>query len=440
MEYMNEPVDRGLTSRIRQVFDNFEDPTADAGWQELRKKFPQRNNHRPLILWLSSMAAVLLLFMGLWFSNLNEESTAFKPLKVKDTVNRSMNGYFEKNSANTDPLDMEIAVPKIGRKANADPKTPDNLSKQTYATRSPNEQPVNSVAFDDSLTVISGIGPQVHPQKSVTENMPEEIGKANAAAVVLSDRHPSDPLIIQPANKPEFSIQNTVKVPDTEKKDQPSGSKTPKISYSLFAGSFINYSEGSESNLNFGAGFLSDLRLSKNFKLSTGLSLSANSLTYQGGMDLPESAASSFNSSHDYSLAGSLTTITSYNARLLALEVPLNIKYQFVPESDRYYISAGLSSGTYLNESYNYQYRNFNNASGSYINQTQEQKVKEQFNAFDLGRTLNLSFGLSSALGKTQTLSLEPFLKYPLGGLGSEKLRFGSTGVNLKLRFNALKK
>ena len=147
-----------------------------------------------------------------------------------------------------------------------------------------------------------------------------------------------------------------------------------------------------------------------------------------------------FNSARDLSSAGILTTITSYSADLLAIDIPVNLKYQFVPESDKFYVSAGLSSGTYLNETYAFQYKNFNPTSGAFSAQAKEQEIKKQLNDFDLARTLNLSFGLSTGFGKTQTISIEPFLKYPLGGLGSENLKFGSTGINLKLHFKPAKK
>ena len=59
---------------------------------------------------------------------------------------------------------------------------------------------------------------------------------------------------------------------------------------------------------------------------------------------------------------------------------------------------------------------------------------------FDLMRTLNVSFGFNTRLSKKQSLTIEPFLKYPLGGLGSENIRFGASGINVKLNFNTAKK
>jgi hypothetical protein len=43
-------------------------------------------------------------------------------------------------------------------------------------------------------------------------------------------------------------------------------------------------------------------------------------------------------------------------------------------------------------------------------------------------------------LGKSNRLIIEPFLKYPLAGLGAQQIHFGAGGLNLKINFKASKK
>src|SRR4051812_3687094 len=72
---MDEQLDNDLSNRIREVFDNFEDPSypsADEGWLLLRNKFPETEKKRPVAwLWWASAAAAVLLFVGigLWMIN-----------------------------------------------------------------------------------------------------------------------------------------------------------------------------------------------------------------------------------------------------------------------------------------------------------------------------------------------------------------------------------
>lgn len=430
---MNNPVNDKLTSRIREVFNDFEDPTADAGWQELRKKYPE-HNRRPLILWLSSAAALLLLATGLWFVNRSEQTIAIKPAKEEKTFTGiEKPKSISEETAGKENLKQEINVdPSQEKKVYGN-----NIEKREHelSTNIQTDQAGNSA----NLIIPQDLNPQEQfPDEVLAVELPEDIQMSKSVSLVIKDQ---DDFRVRPINpkKPAYIGVFNPKPTETDAKEEKTEVKNQKLAFSVFAGSYFNYSEGSENQLNFGAGFISDIRLSRNLKLSTGLSIAANSLDYNTGQDLPQSASSSFDSAVKLS-SGNLTTITSYHAKLLTLDIPVNIKYQFIPESDKFYISTGLSSGTYLNESYAYEYRNFNTSTGSYIAQTRDQKIEKQLSDFDLGRTLNLSFGISAPFGKGQTISIEPFLKYPLGGLGSEDLKFGSTGINLKLRFKPAKK
>ena len=430
---MNEPVDKMLTSRIRQVFEEFEDHTADAGWEALRKKYPERNR-RPLILWLSSAAALMLIAAGLWFTTQTEQLAVLKPAKEEKT-----RGKKQSVSLADTELDRQTALAKK--------PTSDRFPEQEIISARPTERhhaPVSSKALSPGEnTPAMSLNEFGAPQGETQESDPAlelpadmELSKAGSPFLKGGEDFPFIP--IDPVKKPVYVNEFNPKSVETEDDKDPASRETRKLTFSVFAGSYFNYSEGSENQLNFGAGFVSDIRLSKNLKVSTGVSIASNSLNYDSAQDLPVRAYASFKSAEYYS--GNLTTITSYNASLLALDIPLNLKYQFIAESDKFYLSAGLSSGTYLNETYAYQYRNFSTATGSYASPPQDQKIKKQLNDFDLGRTLNLSLGISTGFGKTQVISIEPFMKYPLSGLGSEDLRFGSAGINLKLRFAPQKK
>ena len=57
---MKKTEDQVIADKIREVFDNFDDPAADQGWQELRKKYPEPDR-KPLLFWFSSAAAILIL-------------------------------------------------------------------------------------------------------------------------------------------------------------------------------------------------------------------------------------------------------------------------------------------------------------------------------------------------------------------------------------------
>ena len=48
---MDDQPDDKLKQRIKEVFDNYDDASADAGWLQLREKFPEQRRRRA-VLWL----------------------------------------------------------------------------------------------------------------------------------------------------------------------------------------------------------------------------------------------------------------------------------------------------------------------------------------------------------------------------------------------------
>jgi hypothetical protein len=226
------------------------------------------------------------------------------------------------------------------------------------------------------------------------------------------------------------------------KEDKTTLKERKKAMLSLYAATYFNYAKGSTNQMNVGAGFTSDFKISNKLRLSTGVFVGQNTLNYNGisgqsgnlyfASVASQSAPVSFNESNLVTASNNkaITPTKLYNANLIGLDVPVNLKYQFNPQNDTY-VSAGLSSGTFINETYQ----------SGYVNSTTVQSTTHSsFSNFDLAKTLNVSFGVGYPLGKSNRLIVEPFLKYPLDGLGSQQLKFGAGGVNLKLNFQTSKK
>ena len=132
------------------------------------------------------------------------------------------------------------------------------------------------------------------------------------------------------------------------------------------------------------------------------------------------------------------------DAGLLALDIPVNLTYIVLPGKNSISFSAGLSSNTFAREVYNYQYNTTltaTNPNGFILStgSTQNVQSSKSFSNFNFAKTLNLTAGFAYPLGKNK-LQIEPFLKYPLGGNGSQQLIFGSAGINLKINFSTFKK
>ncbi len=457
---MKEMTDRELTDKISQVFDNFEDPTAEYGWKELRKKYPE-NDRKLLPIWWGTIAAVLMVVCGLWFiipdtnegakevSKTNSIEQINKVNNNKQPENTSKNKY---NPGGAASGSLDSPANSLETKSSNYVNLPGSIPSEARLDSRPSIATATNRLKFEPLDVLSSIAVQRlsvenDAQKTPLIPLPEPVNSASA----INWPEPARDSLIDVTSKMLALAQKSPEADINPHQVKKTGHESKKISsknhaFSFFAGSYFNYSLGSETKLNFGAGFTSDIKLTSNLKLSTGLALANNSLTYNNGVPSSSKQKAAFDALPSFgsgitngSANINLTSVTRYDASLLALDIPINIKYLIIPKDNKFYLLAGLSSGTYLAETYSLDYRNYSSA-GLYVSQTQGIEVKKQFQAFDIARTLNISFGYSANLGKSQNITIEPFLKYPLSGLGSEDLKFGATGINLKLNFSKFKK
>lgn len=480
---MDEQFDKKLSSRIREVFDNYESPPADEAWLELRKKFPVKEERKIAWLWWCSVAALLLVFLsvGLWLMNNKPQAgnnVALNFGKPLNHVIKPVDSLKQADAAKTkivwvDPLprgdnyNITINVDSAGdsgpgiatasnnnynagnNKTAREPHTP--FSKATPAINGGSPADVTIGQQLPGTATIAGntpaagqtvvTGATTNNQQVATVDVPVT-GNGQTAPVIANKTSPV--ITQQPARTiDDLFAQDKAQQVAKQKSDK---KEFKKVDFSVYAATYMNYAQGSANQINAGAGFTSDIRLSKNIKLSTGVSLAQNTLSYAGqppasGSSNRMLSAASPGILQDVAFGASATVaeLQNYRASLVGLDVPINIKYEFNPDKSDTYISAGLSSGTFIDERYTSHYA-YKNAQGYASAVTQDQTYAQSFNSFYFGKTLNLSFGTGFPIGRNNRLVIEPFLKYPLGGLGAQAIHFGAGGVNLKFNFKATKK
>ena len=497
---MDDKWDNDLSNRIREVFDNYEDTTADEGWLLLREKFPVKEKKRPMVwLWRASAAAGLLLFLGIgiWMMGKKQPANtiAVQPLKHQP----------HKVAPADTSTQLATNTPVVIKNNSADTtiSTPGSIANNNYAShKKPAGHNTGVSAVTNTQNIIANINQSnVNQSKKAAVTTPI----TNPSSVVTNNSTKDQLIAQKPANKQNSNSNPPVKRPDSVKtiapatdtqyavnvpantatitmpvaksnnaNQQPTRVKPSsasamdkmlaaddsrilkakelvddkKVKFGIYAATFFNYAKGSSNQVNAGAGFTSDIKLSKNLKLSTGVALAQNTLRYNSPTPPNNNAARAVSyavTAQDNMLvpAAAFPVFKNYNANLVGLDVPINIKYEFNPQKSDAYISAGLSSGTFINEAYTTSYALPASSSSFAANSTQQttQETSHQsFNGFYFAKTLNVSFGIGTPLGKSNRLIIEPFLKYPLDGLGSQQIKFGAGGLNLKLNFSTSKK
>jgi hypothetical protein len=202
------------------------------------------------------------------------------------------------------------------------------------------------------------------------------------------------------------------------------------------------------------------------FNLSPGINSTSTgaSFNYAGGVNmeialLPElSLSTGVQIEHQTvetvnSVANAAIPSDHMNANLTNLDIPINITWRFLTkgvgkEKYSYYISGGVSSLAYLGEryvktTYRQEVREQLNMVASEAKMTYKlenfattsENKEEPFNAFDVAGRINLIFGIERKISQDLNLHIEPYVKIPLSGLGSENMKFMTSGITCKISF-----
>ncbi|WP_295767207.1 outer membrane beta-barrel protein [uncultured Mucilaginibacter sp.] len=491
---MSEQLDNELRKRISEVFENYEDTApSEEGWAMLRQKFPENKSKRIIPLWWMATAAMLLILsvFAIWFYQQPGKTTENSGQSVvKTTIKRIV-----PNRDSQKTVSPEIVAPNSLAAGNNKQKQPsiNQLPATNHSIEGstglsakvgnssvvPNTQALplensiaGSVISQSKLAANSG---SVLMQNKGIASYGADSAQTNSQAMIVQqksvapDQHKSIIAVKKDSAAVEAGqsrmaafLANEQKKEDALDRGKKTGEKAnldKKVMYGVYAATYFNYAEGSKSQVNAGAGFSTDIRLSKNFKLSTGVAIGRNTLSYE---NQPVSASLQSDAAYASNFAkvevipisnlnqlgftplrvAASPTISAYNISLTGLDVPVNIKYEFNPQRSDAYISAGLSSGTFISENFRYKFDS-NIRDGIATSNTSsipDATSSKSFTGFNFARTLNLSMGVGYQLSRHNRLVIEPFFKYPLGGLGSQQIRFGSGGVNLQFKFQGSKK
>ena len=110
------------------------------------------------------------------------------------------------------------------------------------------------------------------------------------------------------------------------------------------------------------------------------------------------------------------------------LDIPLNLRYAFVVHPQyELFGSIGLSSFFMQREHYSYDYAENNVPKAWSIEAVNQNR--------HLLSILNLSFGYERSLNNHWSVQAEPYLKVPLTGVGTGKVKLTSAGVFLGVKY-----
>jgi hypothetical protein len=155
-----------------------------------------------------------------------------------------------------------------------------------------------------------------------------------------------------------------------------------------------------------------------------GIAFTKNRFTLRTGVFMARKIYTA--NSEDYTLSYTPPPTAKFekaDANCKVLEIPVNLSYNFASKGNaNWFASAGLSSYLMKQESYNYLYKyNY----GGYYNRQYDVKNKNN-HYFSV---LDLSAGYTRRINNTLSVTVEPYVKIPLKGIGEGEVHLNSGGV-----------
>ncbi len=441
----DDQLDNDLRDRIKQVFDDYQDDTAEEGWLLLRKKYPEEKKDRAIFWYrVAGVAAFLLLFLNifLWY---RDDSGYKKKIAGIHKIERIDSDAMATTRTKTVQRDSSIGVvngskPTISKVVTVGTKQSPVAGKSVILAHvdqsSLNKYGLPGFPVDsESKQTPAATFTAANKVPAVVDSVKTNVQTSNSSLTGKKGNTANlqQSVVVSKAMQQLFDKEDKAK-----KNTEVQQTTINKFALGIYAASYVNYAKGSQRQFNNGAGISSDIRLTDNLSISTGVAIGQNTLAYNSTTPSMPVALLAANS-HNFTASTSVLPLVvpaskNLNANLVNLDVPVNLKYNFNPQTGNTYVAAGLSSGTFINESYNTTY-SYNTPDNGSVLQSQEASHKS-FDNFYFAQMLNLAFGVGYPLGKNH-LVIEPFFKYPLNGLGDQHILFGSGGINLKFNFDA---
>ncbi|RYY29668.1 MAG: hypothetical protein EOP41_02215 [Sphingobacteriaceae bacterium] len=420
----NENFDEELKNHIKQVFEDYDDGQANEGWNLLREKYPEKNNRKYFFWWISAAVLLFTILLFWIFQPGTNDLKAVKNRKLTETdfaaIQVKPDQLSKRINSESDSVNVFLAEKSSLRTASKFVVEQNPIQQKTVNINATNTETDQTSKYNHS--VFTGIKLDSADQKN---DQAQTLDLAKTDSVnqknIQSIDSSKNPIVKSNIKK---EVVKTVSAKKLTK-------KTARFGLSLYAGPQLNFANNSNTLFGFGAGFSADFKLNEKLKLTTGLGLVQNNLSYQKSTN--NNFYASFPANSVTNPSGNTivnnTTLNNLDASLLQLDVPVNLIYQILPGKNSIAVLAGLSSGTFAKETYQY----------SYANAANDFRDSKSFQSFYLLKTLNVAAQIGLPI-KKYNLQVEPFVKVPLGNTTTQQLKFGAAGINLRFNFEPIKK
>jgi hypothetical protein len=431
-------------------------------WDAFEQMLDAGKKRRGIVYWLpraSAIAAMLLLALGWWFF--------IKPAKVVDDTNTqagvkpTITKPKTKQGANDDATKQSLKDTVAGKQPVDDnlaatPKNDTIWSKHSgrnlAGTKSQkdtiwNSQPgTNNLAAGKKarkmspntqlpLTMSGGSNNNVAGSDRFAKNTRDADSLKNSAQMagvnpvrgtveyMLANQFYSLHIKETPLPSPDFKTQIDMPVATASNTDKPAKKITkqgfgyrPQLAITALASSDVNGTSSFQGKMGSNYGALLSLGLTKKLTITSGVVYSSKPYN---------TSFANYNTAYVFKHEPSDVT-----ADCKMLDIPINIGYQvFGNFRNKISVGTGFSSYIMLHEKYTYNYADGNNPAWPQSYTVPNSK------GYYLS-ILNLNATYERKINSKFGLSVQPYMKVPLSGVGYSDLKLQSTGVAVGVTYN----
>jgi hypothetical protein len=396
-----EPIDKQTIDKLRAYESSYQ----EEAWEDF-ERFRNKKKKRPIVIFWRMAAGIIISTVLSW--------VVYKINTPK--TEQLIVSHVDKNSGSSGILKSGEQTKIITRKPAAPQQIP--VSEKMVGNKS-----IISKTRQEK--------PQLPPDDE------------NAGKTIITKENGFQPIVLQSHTFKGVLVRNKTPfmAPYPEYDENKTNEKKYKIiNLSIAIAGLSNQAENVISQQNFGLRTTTEIALNRKTELSTGIYVGRENLNLHNSSTILVSTLG-------------MPQLNQANYRWLNIEIPLNVRYHLWQKGAvAISTQAGVSMMGAFDQTSRFFYENrrtlvtmsvdSNGELHEVRTEVIEKEIKENVSnaqRLSFGTAVNLAIGVHYPLGKNQ-ISVEPFLKYPIGAFTAEKLHYSSLGIELRYSLLAGKK
>jgi hypothetical protein len=434
---MKEQFDKRLTEKIKDSFENHEEPFDPRAWESFSAAYfkPKKATSKfDWILWAASIALVL----GLTFlflpkdSNVTENRIASNQAEMEleaEDMQESVSQDVDEVNQQDNSVSIQLAgKSRLDISGSGEENSGENKQKGIdYFVKNDMEEKQN----------IAEISTVTSEEVSITIGIEKE---REMIAPFVSE------LRIEEEKQAVEIVQAWLNDGKDYEKDKTTLAKDVKNPVKL--GVLVSPQTISNSNqaMNLGAGFMSEFSFSKRLKLDLGMAYASQNISPDGAYLKNAVASQTEDASRLVSMSNNLIN-TNSELKFGQLEIPINLKFMVMDKkASGLYLVSGVSNMVYVNQRSVNTFNAVNlNTSGFLTSQnmvqtfTETVRPSEENSGSNVGQMINFGLGYEHSLKNGTFVSFEPFFKTSVGSQTFLGQQFSIGGMNIRMNFQLKK-